>query len=246
MSVLHIGRKIADTVLYEGYLLYPYSARATKNQVRWQFGVVVPRAYSESGNGEPWRMQTEALFETGGEAQCEVVVRFLHVQTRTVEKCEGDSFEPVESLSVNGTEYISWDEAVEREVLYTFPALLDTVTQVQIDVPESTTMETLRGSDGATRGRITRRCAPLRGTLTLSVEPAGEVHKVRIEIENHSDVDTQGGELSSVPRAIALRTSFISTHTLMALENGLFLSLLDPPNYVVHLAKTCSNQHTWP
>ena len=35
---------VADAVLYEGYVLYPYRASAPKNQVRWQFGVLVPPA----------------------------------------------------------------------------------------------------------------------------------------------------------------------------------------------------------
>ena len=36
------ARAIADAVLYEGYLLYPYRATSSKNQSRWQFGVVGP------------------------------------------------------------------------------------------------------------------------------------------------------------------------------------------------------------
>ncbi len=39
-----LARRVADTVLYEGYVLYPYRASSPKNQVRWQFGVLVPRA----------------------------------------------------------------------------------------------------------------------------------------------------------------------------------------------------------
>ncbi len=36
------ARTIADAVLYEGYLLYPYRANSRKNQTRWQFGVLGP------------------------------------------------------------------------------------------------------------------------------------------------------------------------------------------------------------
>ena len=36
------ARAIADAVLYEGYLLYPYRANSRKNQTRWQFGVLGP------------------------------------------------------------------------------------------------------------------------------------------------------------------------------------------------------------
>ncbi len=42
-----MAQQVANAVLYEGYLLYPYRASATKNQLRWQFGVVMPRDYSE-------------------------------------------------------------------------------------------------------------------------------------------------------------------------------------------------------
>ena len=35
--------KIADAVLYEGYMLYPYRASAVKNQQRFNFGVLYPR-----------------------------------------------------------------------------------------------------------------------------------------------------------------------------------------------------------
>ena len=35
-------RAVADAVLYEGYLLYPYRATSRKNQSRWQFGVLGP------------------------------------------------------------------------------------------------------------------------------------------------------------------------------------------------------------
>jgi hypothetical protein len=76
-----LAQQVADAVLYEGYILYPYRASATKNRLRWQFGVVVPRGYAEpaqpaapggreaggdgppAGTGEPWSMQTECLAE---------------------------------------------------------------------------------------------------------------------------------------------------------------------------------------
>ena len=36
-------RAIADAVLYEGYVLWPYRRSALKNQRRWTFGGVYPR-----------------------------------------------------------------------------------------------------------------------------------------------------------------------------------------------------------
>ena len=37
-----LARQVADAVLFEGYVLYPYRASAAKNRLRWQFGVLVP------------------------------------------------------------------------------------------------------------------------------------------------------------------------------------------------------------
>ncbi|MEA2450462.1 MAG: hypothetical protein QOG63_2394, partial [Thermoleophilaceae bacterium] len=39
-------RQIADAVLYEGYLLWPYRRSAMKNRQRWTFGGVYPPAWS--------------------------------------------------------------------------------------------------------------------------------------------------------------------------------------------------------
>src|SRR5690348_10498478 len=41
------ARAVADAVLFEGYVLYPYRASARKNRMRWQFGVLVPSSYAD-------------------------------------------------------------------------------------------------------------------------------------------------------------------------------------------------------
>ena len=71
---MNIGavEKIADAVLYEGYMLYPYRASAVKNQQRFNFGVLYPREY-----GEAWEMKTECLVK--GPAAIEAKIRFLQM-----------------------------------------------------------------------------------------------------------------------------------------------------------------------
>ena len=66
--------KIADAVLYEGYMLYPYRASAVKNQQRFNFGVLYPREY-----GEAWEMLTECLVHGSRLTTVEVKVRFLQM-----------------------------------------------------------------------------------------------------------------------------------------------------------------------
>ncbi len=78
---MNAGRieEIADAVLYEGYLLYPYRASAVKNRQRWNFGVLYPRAFAEAqGGADRWDMQTECVAQTAGAAaRLSVRVRFL-------------------------------------------------------------------------------------------------------------------------------------------------------------------------
>ena len=60
-------RRIADAVLYEGYILYPYRASAQKNRSRWQFGVVMPPGYTAVDPSESAFTQTECVLEHSGQ-----------------------------------------------------------------------------------------------------------------------------------------------------------------------------------
>src|SRR5689334_24680157 len=120
--------RIADAVLYEGYMLYPYRPSSVKNQQRWNFGVLCPRSYSEAQKGaEAWTMQTECLVDGSSMTGLEVRVRFLQLVARSVgqltmpigELLPGvvPEFRPVEKLMIDGRVYQPWQEALEREVV---------------------------------------------------------------------------------------------------------------------------------
>ena len=115
------ARAVADAVLYEGYVLYPYRASARKNQVRWQFGVLVPRAFSEADGSERWSMRTECLVDPGWTRHLSVRIRCLQVQHRVVEAPATGRFRRrlrpsgVASRST-GTVHLGWDEAVDETV----------------------------------------------------------------------------------------------------------------------------------
>src|SRR3984885_6484401 len=72
--------RIANAVLYEGYILYPYRPSSVKNQRRFTFGVLVPPAYSGAQSGtETASMRTECLVRGGPATSLDVRVRFLQV-----------------------------------------------------------------------------------------------------------------------------------------------------------------------
>ena len=114
---LSLARAVADAVLYEGYLLYPYRASSQKNQSRWQFGILGPPGAAEAGSGEEPDMFADCLLTPAPGAELELHLRFLQLQARTAETADdGGSFRPVDELAVGGARWLSWDEAVEQEV----------------------------------------------------------------------------------------------------------------------------------
>jgi hypothetical protein len=75
--------KIADAVLYEGYILYPYRPSSVKNRQRFNFGVLYPRAYCDAqAVSESWEMRTQCLVAGPGSACVEAKVRFLQMSSR--------------------------------------------------------------------------------------------------------------------------------------------------------------------
>jgi hypothetical protein len=236
-------KKIAEAVLYEGYILWPYRRSARKNQQRWTFGGVYPRAYSEArGEDDPWIMQTQCLVVGDGEATIEVKVRFLHVTERKVGRKSGETLEFVEELRVGGVLYLPWDEATEREIAVGRFKLseLGSPERIGIDIPAGSREEPLRGPAEEVVGALVREWRMLRGTVEVEAEPLREgIFRVTVRITNTTP---WGGE----DRESTLRQTFVSTHTALGVEGGEFVSLIDPPEELGEAAQGCVNLKTWP
>jgi hypothetical protein len=101
------AEKIANAVLYEGYMLYPYRPSSTKNQQRCTFGTLYPDTHPDVLRGaEPCRNQMQCLVTANNSSTFCIRVRFLQMQSRELEGVP-DDLTP---------EIPSWDEAVERMV----------------------------------------------------------------------------------------------------------------------------------
>src|SRR5207248_6006408 len=74
--------RIANAVLYEGYILYPYRP-SVKNRQRWTCGGLYREAWCQArGSGDASTNQTECLVAGGSATTFEAVVRFLHLTAR--------------------------------------------------------------------------------------------------------------------------------------------------------------------
>jgi hypothetical protein len=186
--------KIANAVLYEGYILYPYRSTSVKNRQRWNFGALLPQSYSQAQGGtEACLMQTECLLQGDERTTLDVKVRFLHLLTREVGvpladcglhiaeqdeqelllRLSDSDYRVVESLEVGDRLFYTWQEAVEREVNLSglnVSELGARPEQLSFAFPSKREIEVLRDTDGQCVGLLIRKQQAIEGTVELLVE----------------------------------------------------------------------------
>jgi hypothetical protein len=218
-------------VLYEGYLLYPYRGTSSKNQSRWQFGVLGPPGAADAGLGEDDTLA--AQFPVDGAQAITMVVRFLQLQHRRAERELADGvFEPVDELTTPSGSWLTWDEAVEREMSFGPLAFDDQPWTLPVVAPAATEIEPVDG------GRLVRERQEVRALLTVSHEPDGALGRVSVRVSNVGATPT--GKNDSIAR------SMIGTHVIAEVVGGQFVSLLEPPSAAAAAVSRCSQHRCFP
>jgi hypothetical protein len=218
-------RQIADAVLYEGYILWPYRRSATKNQQRWTFGGVYPPTHSSAHPDDPAELKAEVLVEASPGKGVAVTARFLHVVERQLARGSGRRRTFVDELTVAGERHLTWQEAVERE-LQTTAVLGGAPARTAIDVSGGRSEEAL-GEEAA----IVRTWEPLHGFVeTRSAENGGGRFRLSVRIVN--ETPWEGGT-----RDDALRRTFCSTHLVLRADDGAFVSATE---------SDCEGDGLWP
>lgn len=245
-----VARQIADAVLFEGYVLYPYRASAAKNRLRWQFGVLVPPGYGQD-SAEHSGQRTECVMEPKRGAQLAVQLRFLRAQQRTVQRALPDGrFETVQELELADRVLQPWHEGVEEriELLVPVAQLAGEGVLHPFRLAAGEEQELLHDGgapDSAPVGRLLRRREQLDGVLRLRTqEIPGPYRALRLtaEVANTCEwLPPAGGR-----REEALPYSLVSAHLLLGLDQGAFLSATDPPQWARAAVAECRNEHTWP
>jgi hypothetical protein len=162
---------LVDSLLYEGYALYPYTPGATKNATPTPFGIVYPPAYARALATTHDHLELQCVVEGDGEVTAEV--RFL--------------------------------------------------------VPSG---ERHRAEPQRIAGTGDFRCGGLSISTRLIVTPLDHTRRrVSFRVENHTRAP------AGLDRAAAIARSLISTHPLLRVAGGRFVSQLDAP---------CDSVNTWP
>ncbi len=252
------AKQIADAVLYEGYILYPYRPSSVKNRQRWTFGGIYPQAYSEAhGGSDAWTMQTECLVE-GNAATCvTVAVRFLHIQDRVagvldtplpdLPADDAPAYRPVAALPVGDTMIHTWQEVTAREILLPalHPATLDAAYSETFSFSATRAVEAVRDDDGQVIGVIVRVQRALSGEVEISAAPL-EAGLYRLTVQIRNRTPWLPATVEQQARDDAAPQAFVSTHTLLQVQDGAFVSLIDPPTAYAAHAAACRNVGAWP
>jgi hypothetical protein len=173
--------QLLDSLLYEGYALYPYTPGAVKNATPTPFGIVYPPAYASGLASTFDHLELRCRLSAPPDAVLRAEVRFL---------------------TAGGERHKAVAHRVELPgamvgALAAAPA--DKELRVQ---PE--------------------RGPPLVVGMSLRAAPLdGGLHEVALRVENRTAVR------SGLDRGGALARSLISTHPLVAVSGGRFISSLD-------------------
>jgi hypothetical protein len=181
--------QLVDSLLWEGYALYPYTPTATKNATPTPFGIVYPPVYAAALASTYDHLELRCVLEAPPDAVLGAEVRFL---------------------APGGQRHT----AVERRLELT-GALVGALAHVPARKPASVSC----GGEGA----------PLSVEMTLETRELGErEYEVILRVANGTLVS------SGLDRAGALGRSLLSTHPIVRVQGGRFLSPLERPCHSVN------------
>jgi hypothetical protein len=213
------AQAVADAVLFEGYILYPYRPSAIKNRQRWNFGTLYPGAYAEAHvPRERSQFSAEILFTARPETALSARARFLQ-------------FAPARSVRED-----QWREAFPRSctadritlflLQHGFEQVFDFSPAAEVDVQT-------RGLAGVTP----------QGRLKLLAEPLHDnAYRLHATFENVTPM--RSADIAA-PKDVQ-ETSFQSAHLLLQIEHGSFISLLEPDTPFAHDVRGCVQDGVFP
>lgn len=213
--------RVADAVLFEGYILYPYRPSALKNRQRWNFGTLYPRDFALAQRPEEtWSFHAETLVEAGETSKIDLRIRFLEL---------------VPDAAMHHAE---WNRGVVRN--WTISGL--SVNELCSAVRRELHAPNLESGDAATSELAAPQSA-LHAAIELKAEPvADRTFRLSATVLNLTSV----AETENSSRQSALPAAFTSAHLLLHIEDGAFVSLLDPPTELSGAASACRNRGVFP
>jgi hypothetical protein len=184
--------ELVDSLLYEGYALYPYTPGATKNSTPTPFGIAYPPVYAATLSSTFDHLELRCVLEAPPDAVLRAEVRFL---------------------AAGGERHQAQPRRVEL-----LGAMVGALAQAPAEKQASVAAE--------------KDAPPLAVALSLGADELdGGGYEVVLRIENRTLVR------SGLDRAGALARSLLSTHPVLSVTGGRFVSPLERP---------CASINTFP
>jgi hypothetical protein len=234
-------------------LIYPYRPSSVKTRHRFNLGVRHPRGWCETHPGaDAAEVFADFLIRGDESATVEARVRFLQLIDRTIGAVrppvaalpEPPEYDIVDALMIGGRTWRPWQEAIERECVIPPVTIAEVVegTEVVFAFRAGARHEPLRDDAGRVPGIIVRRTETLSGRIVMTAEAVADgVWRARARIEN-----TATDTAADARRPDMLMHALISTHVILGVDGGTFVSLLDPPEALREAAAACGNAGLWP
>jgi hypothetical protein len=250
----HFIDRVANAVLYEGYVLYPYRP-SVKTRHRWTFGGLYPEEFCRPSAGSEASFCTAECPVRGSVATTiEVIVRFLHLTARQVGRFErplpswsereAAPFEPVETLRLGDQIFHTWQEAEEREIEVgelAIGAILNRPHKHWFAFPGRQRHESITEPNGTISGLLAREQQAIEGVLEISAVEVGEgLFRLSATVRNLTALEMP------TSRDDALLSTLVSTHLVFGVAGGELVSVLDPPDDCREAAAACRNIGVWP
>jgi hydrogenase maturation protease len=228
--------RIVDSVLYEGYLLYPYR-RAIKNLKRFTFGGIYPAESQEVATGAERSMLRARCLVVGPESlQVANEARFLHLIER---QADGND---------------RWHESVERRVPCDAVSIVELCRRPRRHPVEfkERHWEQIEPCEDGSQKMVVRRQLAIRGELMSEVTRLrDDIYLLSVSIVNNSitsslNTASPAKHNPSCDCGESLLQSFLSTHLLLHVTGGQFVSRIDPPEIYSNLCDTDTRDGLWP
>jgi hypothetical protein len=210
--------RLAASMLYEGYALYPYTPGVAKNATPTPFGIAYPPAYAA---------RQRAAFD--------------HTQVECVAVCEADARVEAAALFLQAAG--SRHKAVERRVE---PPRATVAELAEREIEERVAFEPATALGTATGTGIEAAHEVLSGTLSVRAERLAEgMSRITVRVENTTPIPDAAA--AGMDRAEALRRSLLSAHTMLGVSSpGRFVSPLETEGASGEAVGECENVNTWP
>jgi hypothetical protein len=256
--------QLIRTLLFEGYVLYPYRASSVKNRLRWTFGGLFPESWTRSTDGsDASSLQTECLIRADEQTSLSIELHFLQVVSRRLGElatpisatewtalCDQGAepeFHPVDTLTIGDVRHEPWQEGLARRVR--FDSSLGECIAGEQSLPFSfapkRTLEPL-SEGGRVMGVVVRERKLLAGRLTVSAQRIrvadAPLVKLTVRAENMTELESP----DTNDRDAGVLSSMASTLVVLSAPEGEFVSQIDPPGPFRAAAAGCSNTGVWP